>query len=72
MQLALDKHIEQSIVVDEAKFQEYAGTVIDHCKSRGRNVYPLKKATKEGSGGGLGPVFPGKSWICVLKRLICL
>lgn len=40
--------------------QEYAAKVIDHADARGRNTYPLKKAAREGAGGGLGPVFPGK------------
>ena len=37
--------------------------VIDHCKKRGRNTIPLRKAAKEGAGGGLGPVFPGKGGV---------
>lgn len=45
---------------EEQQFQEYAKKVIDHCEQGGRNTYPLRKAAKEGSGGGLGPVFPGK------------
>ncbi|XP_041365324.1 coiled-coil domain-containing protein 173-like [Gigantopelta aegis] len=62
-QLALDKANEELIAVEETQFQEYANKVIKHCQEGGRNVYPLKKAAKEGAGGGLGPVFPGKGGI---------
>lgn len=48
---------------EEQQFQQYAKRVITHCKSRGRNTIPLKKAAREGMGGGLGPVFPGKGGI---------
>lgn len=34
--------------------------MIDHAEQRGRNTYALRKAAREGAGGGLGPVFPGK------------
>ena len=37
--------------------------VIDHCEKGGRNIYPLRKAAREGTGGGLGPVFLGKGGI---------
>lgn len=37
--------------------------VIDHCKEGGRNVYPLEKAARWGSGGGSGPNFPGKAGV---------
>ena len=43
--------------------QEYATKVITHSEQRGRNVYPLHKAAREGAGGGLGPVFPGKGGV---------
>jgi len=49
--------------VEEKQFQEYARRVIDHCEKSGRNTIPLKKAAREGAGGGLGPVFPGKGGI---------
>ncbi|KAK2148070.1 hypothetical protein LSH36_518g02010 [Paralvinella palmiformis] len=62
-QLALDKRNEELIGVEEKQFQEYARRVIDHCEKSGRNTIPLKKAAREGAGGGLGPVFPGKGGI---------
>ena len=37
--------------------------MIDHAHRGGRNVYPLQKAAREGAGGGLGPVFPGKGGV---------
>lgn len=51
------------IELEERQFQEYAGKVIGHCDKAGRNTYALKKAAREGAGGGLGPVFPGKGGI---------
>lgn len=62
-QLALDKANRELLQKEEAQFQEYATKVIDHCEQGGRNVYPLRKAAKEGAGGGLGPVFPGKGGV---------
>ncbi|KAI8793239.1 cilia- and flagella- associated protein 210-like [Biomphalaria glabrata] len=59
-QLALDKANVELMEKEESQFQEYAQRVIDHCKKGGRNVYPLEKAAKIGSGGGSGPVFSGK------------
>ena len=40
--------------------QEYAKRVIDHAEKGGRTTLVLRKAAKEGAGGGLGPQFPGK------------
>lgn len=62
-QLALDKRNEELIRLEEKQFQEYARRVIEHCERSGRNTIPLKKAAREGAGGGLGPVFPGKGGI---------
>ncbi|KAH9520065.1 hypothetical protein Btru_059855 [Bulinus truncatus] len=62
-QLALDKANVELIEKEEAQFQEYAQKVIDHCRKGGRNVYPLEKAAKIGSGGGSGPVFSGKGGV---------
>lgn len=49
--------------LEERQFQEYARRVIDHCHRGGRNTYPLRRAAREGAGGGLGPVFPGKGGV---------
>ena len=38
----------------------YANGVINDREQRGRNTIPLRKAAREGAGGGLGPVFPGR------------
>ncbi|XP_003386126.1 PREDICTED: coiled-coil domain-containing protein 173-like [Amphimedon queenslandica] len=46
--------------VEENQFQEYAGQVIQETKERDLNTFPLKKASKRGSGGGHGPVFSAK------------
>lgn len=62
-QLALDKANEELVKKEELQFQEYAQKVIDHCQQNGRNTFPLRKAAKEGAGGGLGPVFPGKGGV---------
>lgn len=62
-QLALDRANEELVKKEEQQFQEYATKVIEHCEKNGRNVYPLRKAAKEGAGGGLGPVFPGKGGV---------
>ena len=62
-QLALQQKNVAIIAEEEAQFQEYARRVIDHCKKGGRNTYPLQQAAKEGAGGGLGPVFPGKGGV---------
>lgn len=62
-QLALDRANEELVKKEELQFQEYATKVIEHCEQNGRNVYPLRKAAKEGAGGGLGPVFPGKGGV---------
>lgn len=61
--LALDQANQALLAVEEEQFQEYAGRVIDHCEKGGRNVYPLRKAAKNGAGGGKGPVFEGKGGI---------
>ena len=62
-QLALDRANEELVKKEEQQFQEYATKVIEHCEKNGRNVYPLRKAAREGAGGGLGPVFPGKGGV---------
>ncbi|XP_062566128.1 cilia- and flagella- associated protein 210-like [Saccostrea cucullata] len=61
--LALDQANQALLAVEEDQFQEYAGRVIEHCEKGGRNVYPLRKAAKNGAGGGKGPVFEGKGGI---------
>lgn len=46
--------------LEERQFQEYAKAVIDDSERRGRKTLPLHRAAREGAGGGLGPVFPGR------------
>ena len=36
--------------VEEDQFQQYADQVISQAKSRNINIYPLKKASKRGTG----------------------
>ena len=62
-QLEYDRKNLELLSVEEEQFQEYANKVINHCEKGGRNVYPLRKAAKEGAGGGLGPVFPGRGGV---------
>ena len=50
--------------------QEYAKRVIDHAEKGGRTTLVLRKAAKEGAGGGLGPQFPGKGKHHVFSRMI--
>ena len=59
----LDKANMDLLSIEEDQFQEYATKVIEHCEKGGRNVYPLRKAAREGAGGGTGPIFPGKGGI---------
>ncbi|CAB1328481.1 unnamed protein product, partial [Coregonus sp. 'balchen'] len=47
------------IAVEEKQFQQYAKNVIDTATEAKRNTYPLRKAAREGIGGGLGPIFGG-------------
>ncbi|KAM9487155.1 cilia- and flagella- associated protein 210 [Clarias gariepinus] len=47
------------IAEDEKEFQNYAKQVIQKASEAQRNTSLLRKATKEGIGGGLGPVFKG-------------
>ncbi|KAB5577245.1 hypothetical protein PHYPO_G00207690 [Pangasianodon hypophthalmus] len=47
------------IAEDENQFQNYAKHVIQKASEAQRNTSLLRKATKEGIGGGLGPVFRG-------------
>ena len=53
-QLALDRKNQELVELEEQQFQEYAAKVIDHADRGGRNTIPLKKAAREGAGGGLG------------------
>ncbi|XP_033639467.1 coiled-coil domain-containing protein 173-like isoform X1 [Asterias rubens] len=61
--LEMDKKNLELLAMEEIQFQEYAKKVIDHCEEGQRNTYPLRKAAREGHGGGLGPVFEGKGGI---------
>lgn len=47
------------IAEDENQFQNYAKHVIQKASKAQRNTSLLRRATKEGIGGGLGPVFSG-------------
>lgn len=47
------------IAEDENQFQNYAKHVIQKASEAQRNTSLLCRATKEGIGGGLGPVFRG-------------
>ncbi|KAI7808514.1 cilia- and flagella- associated protein 210 isoform X1 [Triplophysa rosa] len=47
------------VIEEELQFQRYAKHVIETAEKAGRNTFPLSKASKEGIGGGLGPVFGG-------------
>ncbi|XP_056611181.1 cilia- and flagella- associated protein 210 isoform X2 [Triplophysa dalaica] len=47
------------VIEEELEFQRYAKHVIETAEKAGRNTFPLSKASKEGIGGGLGPVFGG-------------
>uniref|UniRef100_A0A8C4YCH8 Trichohyalin-plectin-homology domain-containing protein n=1 Tax=Gopherus evgoodei TaxID=1825980 RepID=A0A8C4YCH8_9SAUR len=48
---------EVTAICKEQEFQEYANQVIDSESKTTRNIYPLLKAAKEGTGGGHGPVY---------------
>lgn len=62
-QLEMDKQNLELLAMEEQQFQEYAGKVISHCEKGKRNTYPLRKAAREGHGGGRGPVFEGKGGV---------
>uniref|UniRef100_A0A096LY36 Cilia and flagella associated protein 210 n=1 Tax=Poecilia formosa TaxID=48698 RepID=A0A096LY36_POEFO len=44
---------------EELKFQQYSQHIIKAAAEAKRNLIPLYKATREGAGGGHGPVFSG-------------
>ncbi|GAA6231206.1 coiled-coil domain-containing protein 173 isoform X2 [Lates japonicus] len=44
---------------EENQFQQYSQQVIRAAADAQRNVFPLCRAAREGTGGGLGPVFGG-------------
>ncbi|XP_005815899.1 coiled-coil domain-containing protein 173 isoform X2 [Xiphophorus maculatus] len=44
---------------EELKFQQYSQHIIKAAAEAKRNLFPLYKATREGVGGGHGPVFSG-------------
>lgn len=47
------------VAEDENQFQTYAKHVIQKASEAQRNTSLLRRATKEGIGGGLGPMFSG-------------
>ncbi|KAM3861978.1 cilia- and flagella- associated protein 210 [Diretmus argenteus] len=47
------------IAEEEKQFQQYTRNVIDAAAEAQRSVLPLRKAAREGIGGGLGPIFGG-------------
>ena len=61
--LMQDQRNRELLELEEQQFQEYANRVIRHCEKNGRNVYPLRKAARNGAGGGSGPVFTGKGGV---------
>ncbi|XP_039351223.1 coiled-coil domain-containing protein 173 isoform X4 [Mauremys reevesii] len=58
-QAELDYEAQKEVIAicKEQEFQEYANQVIDSESKTTRNIYPLLKAAKEGTGGGHGPVY---------------
>uniref|UniRef100_A0A0B6YQ31 Trichohyalin-plectin-homology domain-containing protein n=1 Tax=Arion vulgaris TaxID=1028688 RepID=A0A0B6YQ31_9EUPU len=63
-QMALDKATGELFEKEEEQFQEYARKVIDHCREKGRNVYPLERAAQRGSGNCLGVQMPNDQHDC--------
>uniref|UniRef100_A0A8C9TYD0 Cilia and flagella associated protein 210 n=1 Tax=Scleropages formosus TaxID=113540 RepID=A0A8C9TYD0_SCLFO len=65
MQLEMNQEMDfnttnEDRIADEEKwFRIYAKGVIDRAEETERNTYPLNKAARKGSGGGLGPVIGG-------------
>ncbi|KAJ8352009.1 hypothetical protein SKAU_G00234850 [Synaphobranchus kaupii] len=57
----LDFKAKNTVLVaeEEKQFQKYAEEVISTAAETRRNTLPLRKATREGIGGGLGPIFGG-------------
>ncbi|XP_064183358.1 cilia- and flagella- associated protein 210-like isoform X1 [Anguilla rostrata] len=47
------------VAAEEQQFQKYAEEVINTATEAKRNTLPLRKAAREGIGGGLGPIFGG-------------
>uniref|UniRef100_A0A8C0GIK5 Trichohyalin-plectin-homology domain-containing protein n=1 Tax=Chelonoidis abingdonii TaxID=106734 RepID=A0A8C0GIK5_CHEAB len=58
-QAELDYEAQKEVIAicKEQEFKEYANQVIDSESKTTRNIYPLLKAAKEGTGGGHGPVY---------------
>ena len=54
---------------EEKQFQQYAQKVITYADENGRPTHMLKRAAKEGAGGGLGPIFPGKG-LCIVTSYV--
>uniref|UniRef100_A0A668AUF3 Cilia and flagella associated protein 210 n=1 Tax=Myripristis murdjan TaxID=586833 RepID=A0A668AUF3_9TELE len=50
---------EELIEQEEKQFQQYTKHVINAAADAQRNVCPLRKAAREGLGGGSGPIFGG-------------
>uniref|UniRef100_A0A665VHL9 Trichohyalin-plectin-homology domain-containing protein n=2 Tax=Echeneis naucrates TaxID=173247 RepID=A0A665VHL9_ECHNA len=47
------------VAEEENKFHQYSQQVINAASDAQRNIFPLRKAAREGIGGGHGPVFSG-------------
>ena len=60
-QLKMDAKNTELLVKEEEIFQRYAENVIDDAIKGKRNPFPLRKAAKEGPGGGRGPKFEGNA-----------
>ncbi|KAL4636185.1 coiled-coil domain-containing protein 173-like [Arapaima gigas] len=55
-EIGFTKKNEELFANEEKWFQNYAQQVIDRATEAGQNTYPLHKAARKDSGGGLGPI----------------
>ncbi|KAJ8416910.1 hypothetical protein AAFF_G00327880 [Aldrovandia affinis] len=58
-QLYFEAKNTELVAEEEEQFQKYSEGVIRTAAEAKRNILPLRKAAKEGIGGGLGPIFGG-------------
>lgn len=59
MELEFEDKNAEFVAAEEQQFQQYSKQVINAAAAAQRNVFPLYKATREGIGGGFGPVSNG-------------
>ncbi|XP_072435374.1 cilia- and flagella- associated protein 210 isoform X1 [Chiloscyllium punctatum] len=60
------EHKQKSLALlemEKKEFEEYAQQIIEAAAKKGRNIYPLLKAARQGIGGGRGPVLIDESGI---------